>query len=342
MAKDVILLKNPGFVYDLIYSFALLFNRQKFLHQALQRNMEKEYTEFAAHCEALFGEIPEDLYLFFTAPKDPCFLTQSYFRAYRNRFPTDYSLELMLEELADVREVSCRLVKHYFPVLSRATVEELLDSQPKLFALIKESAYSDYHKARLYEFFGDPSYYVSLLIASLRERGAILQAYYDEHYEEALAEAGPLDRETLREHFSYLDEARDAFERERITPYVSLCAFSKMHASIYSLAGGFIMLVGSQYTAHRPNKRVKLDRFSLVVGDDSRVRILDFIREKGEITCKDLEHNFNFSGSTAYHHLTVMTRAGAIATRHEGKTILYSLNKPYFAAVAESVAKYSE
>ena len=74
----------------------------------------------------------------------------------------------------------------------------------------------------------------------------------------------------------------------------------------------------------------RIDEFGNAIGDISRAKILWFIWEKGEATCKDLEKEFDFSGSTAYHHITLMTRVGVLKTRNEGKTVYYSVNRKYF------------
>ena len=86
---------------------------------------------------------------------------------------------------------------------------------------------------------------------------------------------------------------------------------------------------------------VKLDEFGSALGEESRVRMLDFMLERKEITCKDLERTFNFSGSTAYHHLTILLRYGVVKTRNEGKTVLYSVNQTHFDAVVKVLKKYT-
>ena len=67
-----------------------------------------------------------------------------------------------------------------------------------------------------------------------------------------------------------------------------------------------------------------------VLSETSRIEILKLLLERKEVTCKDLERIFNFSGSTAYHHLSLLTKIGAINVRNEKKIIYYSLNKKYF------------
>ena len=56
----------------------------------------------------------------------------------------------------------------------------------------------------------------------------------------------------------------------------------------------------------------------------------DILLERKEMTCKDVTENFDFSSSTAYHHLSLMVEMGLLITRREGKTVYYSVNKQRF------------
>ena len=63
--------------------------------------------------------------------------------------------------------------------------------------------------------------------------------------------------------------------------------------------------------------------------------------EKPEITCKELERVFSFSGSTAYHHLSILTKSGALKLRNEGKIIYYSLNRLFFDSMIDLLKAFS-
>jgi len=78
------------------------------------------------------------------------------------------------------------------------------------------------------------------------------------------------------------------------------------------------------------------------LGETSRVEILNLLLEQKEVTCKDLEKFFKFSGSTAYHHISLLTKVGAVKVRNEGKTIYYSLNKKYFNMLREQLKVFSD
>ena len=107
---------------------------------------------------------------------------------------------------------------------------------------------------------------------------------------------------------------------------------------------GFLSLLGCQYMniltfAKNQNTESNLYNFGVALCEDSRVKILNFLVERGEVSCKDLEKEFSFSGSTAYHHINIMTKSGLVKTRNEGKTILYSLNKKYVTNLIDTLNK---
>lgn len=108
---------------------------------------------------------------------------------------------------------------------------------------------------------------------------------------------------------------------------------------------GVIYILGLEYISVIDLINNKKDLSILDLGnaicEESRVKILDLLLNREEVTCKDLEKIFSFSGSTAYHHITMMLKFGLVKTRNEGKTILYSLNRKYFDAIIDVLSKYS-
>lgn len=90
------------------------------------------------------------------------------------------------------------------------------------------------------------------------------------------------------------------------------------------------------------NPKAQHDQISCsALSETSRVQILELLSVRDEVTCKDLEKVFNFSGSTAYHHITLLTRVGAVKIRNVGKTIYYSLNRKYFDTMRNALEKFS-
>ena len=89
-------------------------------------------------------------------------------------------------------------------------------------------------------------------------------------------------------------------------------------------------------------KLLNLKEFGDVITEQNRIDILDLMLERKEVTIKDLERLLNFTGSTAYYHLTMMMRLRMVKTRNQGRTVLYSINEQYFESIVGLLSKYFE
>lgn len=62
------------------------------------------------------------------------------------------------------------------------------------------------------------------------------------------------------------------------------------------------------------------------VTDDSRLRILELLRQGEQCACVLLE-GLHFSQPTLSHHMKTLCEAGLVQSRKEGKWVYYSLNR---------------
>ena len=65
------------------------------------------------------------------------------------------------------------------------------------------------------------------------------------------------------------------------------------------------------------------------MSDENRLRILDYLRE-GEYNASQLLERMDFGQSTLSHHMSILTSAGVVTTRKNGKWTIYSLDKKVF------------
>ena len=108
---------------------------------------------------------------------------------------------------------------------------------------------------------------------------------------------------------------------------------------IYLLGFDYVSIISALVKAQ---KKQPLEDLCGALSETSRIQILRLLLERKEVTCKDLEKVFNFSGSTAYHHISLLTKAGAVKARNEGKTIYYSIDRKYFNMLREQLKAYSD
>ena len=337
------LLKDPGYIYDLNFIFCLKFNKELYIEN-LPNDNEKE-TSIACFKEVSnqFGDISDDLFVFFHAIEtERAFLPTYYFNPYRDHFATDYNFQFLQKELSDQGRLIRNLIKFYFCELDDETVEQCAASSSKIFEHIKDSDYSGEEKLKLYEFFMNPSRYIQLLQFELVQKEFKLSEYYKNNYQKIIDLYNQTSFESLREQLKVFREI-NIDDNTDIT-YISYCLLNISCISVWFINDSILPLLGCEYVSALTHTKDQGDiynlcKFGTAVSEESRISILSFLIDCGEVTCKDLERKFKFSGSTAYHHISIMTKSGLVKSRSEGKTIFYSINKKYIKEIMDVLNK---
>ncbi len=336
---NVKILKNPGYLYDLQYLFYLHFNQDLCM---------KEKHADAEHLQAImqyFGEIPSELYVFYHAISNGrCMMTTHYLHPYSKLFSDEFDFAYFRRLLTDRNLLVRNVIRFYLFELSEEEVDACAASNAPLFAAIKASGYSDEEKSRLYEFFIDPVPYIQTLEYELLQKELLLSAYYKDNYHKILDAHNNLTAEAIRESIKGFHEKNEIPENAPAT--VSFCLLNNYMVSLAYDAGELRYLLGNDYVSIvdklvKEKNTMPLEDLCDALSETSRVQILRLMLEREELTCKDLEKAFQFSGSTAYHHITILTRAGAVKIRSIGKTICYSINRPFFDALRYRLLEFS-
>ena len=335
------LLKEPGYIYDLNFIFCLKFNTNLYMDYIPNDDKKESTVKSFKEMLSRFGDIPDDLYVFFHAIEEGrAFLPSFYFNPYKNQFATTYNFKFLQNELSDRDRLIRNLIKFYFCDFDDDTVEQCASSLNQIFSAIKNSDYSDEEKNRLYEFFIDPSRYIQLLQYELMQKEIMLSEYYKNNYQIII---DTYNQTTLESLYEDLKDFRDINIKDSLEiTYISFCLLNKYCISVWFFENSFLPLLGCEYMSilgyvKDISRDPDLCSFGTALCEESRIKILNFLIENEEVTCKDLEKEFSFSGSTAYHHINIMTKAGLVKTRNEGKTILYSLNKRYLANIINTL-----
>jgi len=343
---NIKVLKNPGYLYDLNYLFYLKFNKELCI-ESVEKSRRDEAKAYFTHISTLFGDISDDLFVFYHADESGrCFMITYFFDPYKNQFATNFDFTFLKNKLTDVDNLIKGLIRFYFTDFPQERLAECLESREKLFSAIKESSYDNEKKCRLYEFFHSPLPYIQMLQSELIEKEILLTSYYQEHYNLILTAHNNTSIEVLSQ--SIKGEKDFTFIKdEGKTLFTSYCLLHKYWMKYFFIPEGVIYFLGYDYAAgmHAYLEQIKtppLENLCAALGEKSRIQILDHLLKMGEATCKDLEKIFDFSGSTAYHHITILSKIGAVKVRNEGKTIFYSVNKPFFDTVRNLLAKYSK
>lgn len=343
--QNLKIIKDPGYISDLLFVFFLKFNKEYCLEHFVNQKKEKEDKAFYEQIIKDFASDSDDLYVFFHAlDNGQCFITRNYFYPYKQKFASDYNFAFLQNELSDYPQVIKKVMRFYFHNLTDEDIESFINSNAKLFDVIKKSDYTDTEKSRLYEFFINPIPYIQTLQRELMVKEIQLSAYYEKNYSKIFDTFNQLTFDVLKEQLAPFRDLNTIRENDQV--YVSFCLINRVYINIsFDDKWGFFMLgecyLDSIEDAKNQDTFVKLHEFCDALSEESRVKMLDLMLDNGAISCKDLERRFNFSGSTAYHHLTILMRYGVIKTRNEGKTILYSVNTKNFDSFINQLKKYS-
>ncbi len=347
--SKLLLLREPGYVYDLQFVFLLHFNFELYVKNLFNDEKKKENVKFYKYILAYFGDIPDDLYVFFHAlpSTERAFLPKYCFYTYQCYFNTTYNYEFMYKKLQQKDKLVRELLKFYFCELDDKEVEKCMNSIEELFALIKKSDYSKEEKIKLYEFFVEPDPYIEMLMQEISKKEKILFDYYKNNFHKALEVYNQTSFESIyNELRDIIDTTLPEYNNDEYS-FVSYCLLNHCCMCFWLPKEGIYYLLGYNYSSVTDAVRNRDNKWSLTglgstISDESRLKILNFLLEKGEANCKDIETALDITGSTIYHHITAMVRAGVVNVRSEKRNMLYSINKNYFDSMIKMLAVYSK
>lgn len=327
--KKIVLLKEPSFLWDLYFVFHMRFNFKTIFKEPFSDEKAEKFATMCKNTLLRFGDFPEELSIFFKTctRKESTFICDKYLKYFEENFENEYNVDFLQQKLMDSNQVIKNIIYFYLDGIDADEAEECLSCKEKLFEYIKRSDCSMEEKINLYEFFMSPEQYISSLQRTLIEKRVILEDYYREHYRKIV---NAYDQVAINELNNKMNINNDAAE---LDGYVSYCLIDSFHFNLAVNSNAYLYILGNEYEYALKNaeKATKSDveSFCYALSEKNRIDILRLLRERGEATCKDLERYFHFSGSTAYHHLSILSRTGVVKTRSEGKTIFYSVNKEY-------------
>ena len=331
-------------MYDLIFIFFYYFNRNYCLDNFINHNKAEAEINFYNGAMYEFSEIPDDLFLFFNIKDNGrCFFTTHYFAAYKTRLAFEYNLTFIQRLLLNYDDVIKNMMTYYFCDLDENKVTLCLNSVQETAKLIKASDYSEKIKNGLYDFFINPIPLIEKLNKSLMSVESLLSKYYERNIQTITETQNQITVENLIEDMKESkkhDYSFDSFS----DIYISICLLNKICVYTFFSESEALILLGYDYKEYHKflesqQNLIALDEVANVLSEKNRIKILDLMLEKDEISIKDLE-SLSISNTNAYYHITMMLKINIIKARNEGKTVVYSINKNQFKAVANTINKY--
>jgi DNA-binding transcriptional ArsR family regulator len=82
----------------------------------------------------------------------------------------------------------------------------------------------------------------------------------------------------------------------------------------------------------------EVDELWLAIGDPTRRRVLDLILDRGEATATAVAGELPVTRQAVAKHLVVLSRAGFVEARREGREVRYAVRPQQLDAAARSIA----
>lgn len=344
--RNIKFLKEPGYIYDLFFLFTLYFNKEFCLTKFINYNKSSEDTECYNRMLDEYLPISDELVVFFLMPDNNRNFMSTF---YHEPYITDsvlgkYNLAKVQTLLSDYDQVVENLMKFYFKEIDEKTLNEGKKSLSVINELIKNSKYNSVVKSALYSFFIEPEMAIEKLSHELMEKEYVLSQQYENDIELVT---------NLIHHFDYelvIDKMKQDKQQaidigEFSNVFISFCLKNKNCIRIHFFDEGVLLFLGSDYVEVLDylNKQAclpELEVFGHAVSERNRIDILNLIKQRKEVTIKDIEQEFGFSGTNAYYHLSLMIKAGMLKTRNRGRIVLYSINQQYFSVLCEMLSNY--
>ncbi|HEX8965688.1 MAG TPA: metalloregulator ArsR/SmtB family transcription factor [Patescibacteria group bacterium] len=76
------------------------------------------------------------------------------------------------------------------------------------------------------------------------------------------------------------------------------------------------------------------------LADPTRIKILEHLLKKEEMTCQDLMKKFSLSQPTLSHHFNKLVNAGILHSKKDGVLWIYSVNKQFLEEIGLDIKKF--
>ena len=339
-------LREPGYIYDLFFLFTLNFNKEYCLTNFINYDKSSDDTDYFNKLLNDFPPISDELLLFFYLTDDKkSFMTKFYFEPYKEQFVSEtYNIMKIQDALSNYEQVVENIIRFYFRDIDEDTLEKCKTSMSAVNKLIKESDYNGDIKSALYSFFIEPAPIIRRLSYELMEKDFALNQKYDNNSKQMAGLQECFDYESLTKGLLSCKNQKISIECFNDMA-ISFCLLNKNLIKSFFFEDTVIVLLGFDYIAEidylsTQNSLPELETFGNAISETNRISVLNLILQRKEITIKDLEQEFGFTGTNAYYHLSLMIKAGMLKTRNRGRTVLYSLNKNYFQVLCDMLEKY--
>jgi len=290
--------------------------RDSWIKSFVRNGNESNDLQYIEDVLTEFNELDPKLSLLGYVDKKKGSLINCIFKEYANNHIENWDTYSFINYLTDTERMKDLIAQFYF---DRACTDDILNQ-------ISDSPYPYSIKAYLYDYFIFPQRYSTFIKETLTTFLLDIESYYDKHLPEII---------DFQESFSYHEFAQKVpashikLNKKVTTYFISVSLISK-----YMILGendnnfGWIV-IGADYNNRLINKDVlpvDVATFGNAFGDKIRVKIVELIREHGEMTLADLSKEIGVVNTIAIYHLDILKKENLLLHRYQGRKVLYCLN----------------
>lgn len=339
-------LKEPGYISDLIFLFCIYFNKKHIMNTFVNYDKAKEDITFYNEIYNKIGLVPAKLALFFHFKIDTgCLISKYYLCKQADIFLEDepVTVKRFTELFQDTKRMTEAVNKFYFPQAEQEKMEQM--SLQEIAQMLETMDYSNDLKYQILNYYIRPEDTIQLLIDTMRDMEPIVQEYYAK-YEDTLQQ--------MVEEFDIYQTVENlnrfpakSYSIELFEPiYYSVSVLDKVCVKFMYLKTDIIILLGWDYPQFldfllHQSEEIELDLFGKILSEENRIKILDMLLERVEVTKTEVSKALGISMTATHYHMDMMVQARMLTVRNEGRTMYHSLNRKYFAQAIEMLMKYS-
>ena len=329
-------LQEPGYIYDL---YTLFMRRYA---QPADADNAQEDALFSS-----FSPFPDELLPFFRRMEGGgCFMLNNYFDL-RTSFihSTNAFLSNVQSELGRYEHVAEEMLRYYFEDLFSEEIAQYRRSPAAVNRFIRQSRYPDSFKTCLYDFFLDPVPKLQKLSMELMRKEYELSRYYARNQEKLSQAQSAFDADALtrllaangqgRTNLSGYTEYRISFSL--LAPELDRYYLNKDHL-LFTLG---VSYAESLNALAQQIAEPSLSSLGSVLSEPNRIHLLNIIRKRRRASIREIENDLDLALPNIYYHISLLQKANLLKSQNQGRTIIYSLNGPYFEKVSALFAQYA-
>lgn len=306
---------NLGVYHDMVYALERYFNTGK-----VPDGVELK-------------DVPQNLLAFFYKKGDGgSFMAQILRESFAELMEIG-NVSVIQNKLSNVKAMINRITNFYFDQTISQFPEKKIQFICDMHQLIVKSSYPYELKNALYAFFITPSGVIAELMQIIFALDLQLHS--------AEAECYTIEPE-LEKELQNIAATQKIDDNQHVW-----CAITVLDDTVIETVplgrDEVLLLVGKNYQkrfATSPDEL--LYNLGCTLTDKNRIRLLNLMQEKGEVTVLDISQDLNLTGTNAYYHVSLMVKCGILKTRAEDRRVFYSIDKTNIEFVCQTLFEYAK